>query len=101
MSFFSFKMVDGSGIRYVQTEICSDAHCIYKLSLKTSLISPCNLAFYELRLGYRRKAFWVAKQILQLGMGDAFDDWLIEKIQIQRRGSVVASGIRLLEQVYL
>ncbi|KAL2462680.1 Phox-associated domain [Forsythia ovata] len=47
----------------------------------------------------RRKAFWVAKQILQLGMGDAFDDWLIEKIQILRRGSVVASGIRRLEQI--
>ena len=48
---------------------------------------------------YRRKAFWVAKQLLQLGMGDAFDDWLIEKIQHLRRGSVVASGIRRLEQV--
>lgn len=47
----------------------------------------------------RRKAFWVAKQVLQLGMGDAFDDWLIEKIQILRRGSVVASGIRRVEQV--
>ncbi|PQP97069.1 uncharacterized protein Pyn_40135 [Prunus yedoensis var. nudiflora] len=34
----------------------------------------------------RRKAFWVAKQILQLGMGDAFDDWLIEKIQLLRKG---------------
>lgn len=32
-------------------------------------------------------------------MGDAFDDWLIEKIQRLRRGSVVASGIRRLEQV--
>ncbi|XP_057773048.1 uncharacterized protein LOC130992439 isoform X2 [Salvia miltiorrhiza] len=47
----------------------------------------------------RRKAFWVAKQVLQLGMGDAFDDWLIEKIQRFRRGSVVASGIRRLEQI--
>ncbi|KAH6820970.1 hypothetical protein C2S53_018425 [Perilla frutescens var. hirtella] len=47
----------------------------------------------------RRKAFWVAKQVLQLGMGDAFDDWLIEKIQRLRRGSVVASGIRRLEQI--
>ncbi|KAI8529547.1 hypothetical protein RHMOL_Rhmol12G0233600 [Rhododendron molle] len=47
----------------------------------------------------RRKAFWVAKQILQLGMGDAFDDWLIEKIQLLRRGSVVASGIKRIEQV--
>lgn len=32
-------------------------------------------------------------------MGDAFDDWLIEKIQRLRRGSVVASGIKRLEQV--
>ncbi|KAL9156908.1 hypothetical protein ABFS82_09G110900 [Erythranthe guttata] len=47
----------------------------------------------------RRKAFWVAKQVLQLGMGDAFDDWLIEKIQVLRRGSVVASGIGRLEQI--
>lgn len=47
----------------------------------------------------RRKAFWVAKQVLQLGMGDAFDDWLIEKIQLLRRGSVVAAGIRRLEQI--
>ncbi|KAK3028334.1 hypothetical protein RJ639_037796 [Escallonia herrerae] len=47
----------------------------------------------------RRKAFWVAKQVLQLGMGDALDDWLIEKIQLLRRGSVVASGINRVEQI--
>ncbi|EXB74504.1 Copia protein [Morus notabilis] len=47
----------------------------------------------------RRKAFWVAKQVLQLGMGDAFDDWLIEKIQLLRKGRVVASGIKRLEQI--
>lgn len=40
----------------------------------------------------RRKAFWVAKQVLQLGMGDAFDDWLIEKIQLLRRGSIIEIG---------
>ncbi|KAL9244643.1 hypothetical protein vseg_018401 [Gypsophila vaccaria] len=47
----------------------------------------------------RRKAFWVAKQVLQLGMGDALDDWLVEKIQRLRRGSMVASGIKRLEQI--
>ncbi|XP_061359559.1 uncharacterized protein LOC133303638 [Gastrolobium bilobum] len=47
----------------------------------------------------RRKAFWVAKQVLQLGMGDAFDDWLIEKIQLLRKGSVIASGIGRVEQI--
>lgn len=43
----------------------------------------------------------MAKQVLQLGMGDAFDDWLIEKIQHLCRGSVVAAGIQRLEQVVL
>ncbi|XP_071731890.1 uncharacterized protein [Rutidosis leptorrhynchoides] len=47
----------------------------------------------------RRKAFWVAKQVLQLGMSDAFDDWLIAKIQLLRRGSTVAAGIKRLEQI--
>ncbi|KAK9148828.1 hypothetical protein Scep_007585 [Stephania cephalantha] len=47
----------------------------------------------------RRQAFWVAKQVLQLGMGDALDDWLIEKIQLLRRGSVIASAIKRVEQI--
>ncbi|KAK9281943.1 hypothetical protein L1049_004852 [Liquidambar formosana] len=47
----------------------------------------------------RRQAFWVAKQVLQLGMGDAFDDWLIEKIQLLRRGSVIASAIGRVEKL--
>ncbi|CAL0325994.1 unnamed protein product [Lupinus luteus] len=47
----------------------------------------------------RRQAFWVAKQVLQLGMGDAFDDWLIEKIQLLRKGSAVASGVERVEQI--
>ncbi|XXG47957.1 hypothetical protein AAC387_Pa02g2515 [Persea americana] len=47
----------------------------------------------------RRQAFWIAKQILQLGMGDAFDDWLIEKIQLLRKGSVIASIIERVEQI--
>ncbi|CAL9774850.1 unnamed protein product [Musa acuminata subsp. burmannicoides] len=47
----------------------------------------------------RRQAFWIAKQLLQLGMGDAFDDWLIEKIQLLRRGVVIASAIKRIEQI--
>ncbi|WOK91422.1 hypothetical protein Cni_G00113 [Canna indica] len=47
----------------------------------------------------RRQAFWIAKQLLQLGMGDAFDDWLIEKIQLLRRGLVIASTIKRIEQI--
>lgn len=47
----------------------------------------------------RRQAFWVAKQLLQLGMGDAFDDWLIDKILLLRNGSIFASAIRRIEQI--
>lgn len=47
----------------------------------------------------RRKAFWVAKQVLQLGMGDALEDWLIQKIQRFRKGSSMASAISRLEQI--
>lgn len=50
---------------------------------------------------HRRQAFWVAKQVLQLGMGDAFDDWLIEKILLLRRSSVIASLIGRIEKVYV
>jgi sorting nexin-13 len=50
---------------------------------------------------YRRQAFWVAKQVLQLGMGDALDDWLLEKILLLRKGSVIASGVTRVEQVIL
>ncbi|KAI9107766.1 hypothetical protein K1719_021102 [Acacia pycnantha] len=32
-------------------------------------------------------------------MGDAFDDWLLDKIQLLRNGSVIASGIRRVEQI--
>jgi len=32
-------------------------------------------------------------------MGDAFDDWLIEKIQLLRKGTAVASAINRVEQV--
>lgn len=39
------------------------------------------------------------KQILQLGMGDTFDDWLVEKIQLLRKGRIVAFAVKRVEQV--
>ncbi|XP_024400310.1 uncharacterized protein [Physcomitrium patens] len=47
----------------------------------------------------RRQILWIAKQILQLGMGDAFDDWLIARIQWLRNEDVVASGVHWLKGV--
>ncbi|CAM6107993.1 unnamed protein product [Calypogeia fissa] len=47
----------------------------------------------------RRQVFWMAKQVLQLGMGDAIDDFLLAKIQELRREEVLAGGIRWLHRI--
>eukprot|EP00250_Pteridium_aquilinum_P011928 c20397_g1_i1 orf=299-3499(-) len=47
----------------------------------------------------RRQVFWMAKQILQLGMGDAVDDWLLTKVRWLRREDVVASSIRWVQEI--
>lgn len=47
----------------------------------------------------RRQVLWMAKQILQLGIGDAVDDWLIGRIQWLRKEEVVASGIKWVKRV--
>lgn len=43
--------------------------------------------------------FWISKQILQLMMEDAIDDWLLRKIHWLRREDIVAHGIRLIQDV--
>lgn len=47
----------------------------------------------------RRQVFWMAKQILQLGMGDAVDDWLVTKVRWLRREDVVASSITWVQEI--
>lgn len=47
----------------------------------------------------RRQGFWIAKQILQIGMGDAVDDWLVTQIQRLRQEDVVAGAIKSLQEV--
>ncbi|CAM6072937.1 unnamed protein product [Sphagnum tenellum] len=42
----------------------------------------------------RRQVLWMAKQILQVGLGDAIDDWLLEKIQWLRSDDIMAAGIQ-------
>ncbi|KAF3324504.1 Sorting nexin-16 [Carex littledalei] len=69
-------------------------------NLTVPVLNLVNVIFQVQDGGWiRRQAFWVAKQLLQLGMGDAFDDWLIEKIQLLRNGPVIASGIQRIEQI--
>ncbi|KAL8234742.1 hypothetical protein R6Q59_020842 [Mikania micrantha] len=47
----------------------------------------------------RRQVFWISKQILQLMMEDAIDDWLLRHIHWLRRDDIVAHGIRWIQDV--
>ncbi|KAJ9561217.1 hypothetical protein OSB04_006377 [Centaurea solstitialis] len=47
----------------------------------------------------RRQAFWISKQILQLIMEDAIDDWLLRQIHWLRREEIVAQGIRWIQEI--
>ncbi|KAG9440770.1 hypothetical protein H6P81_020935 [Aristolochia fimbriata] len=47
----------------------------------------------------RRQVFWISKQILQLMMEDAIDDWLLRQIHWLRRDDVIALGIRWVQDI--
>ncbi|GAB2252764.1 hypothetical protein Droror1_Dr00005611 [Drosera rotundifolia] len=47
----------------------------------------------------RRQVFWISKQILQLIMEDAIDDWLVRQINWLRRDDAIALGIRWVQDV--
>ncbi|XP_052730530.1 uncharacterized protein LOC108344487 isoform X2 [Vigna angularis] len=47
----------------------------------------------------RRQVYWMSKQILQLVMEDAIDDWLVRQIHWLRREETIAQGIRWVQDV--
>ncbi|MED6183231.1 hypothetical protein PIB30_036121 [Stylosanthes scabra] len=47
----------------------------------------------------RRQVFWISKQILQLVMEDAIDDWILREIHWLRRDDTIALGIRWLQDI--
>ncbi|XP_027362494.1 uncharacterized protein LOC113870094 [Abrus precatorius] len=47
----------------------------------------------------RRQVFWISKQILQLVMEDAIDDWLLSEIHWLRREDTIAQGIRWVQDI--
>jgi sorting nexin-13 len=91
-----FQLQDGGWIRQINSHpllwFFNILHLLFIVS-SYRFNSECLIIFY------RRQAFWVAKQILQLGMGDTFDDWLVEKIQLLRKGRIVAFAVKRVEQV--
>ncbi|KAK7310377.1 hypothetical protein RJT34_07853 [Clitoria ternatea] len=47
----------------------------------------------------RRQVFWMSKQILQLVMEDAIDDWILREIHWLRREDTIAQGIRCVQDI--
>lgn len=72
----------------------------YPPKVSVPLLNLVDLIFQLQGRGWiRRQVLWIAKQILQLGMGDAIDDWLLGRIQWLRREEVVASGIQWVREI--
>ncbi|WOG82368.1 hypothetical protein DCAR_0101532 [Daucus carota subsp. sativus] len=47
----------------------------------------------------RRQVFWISKQVLQLVMEDAIDDWILRQIHWIRREDIIAQGIHWVQDV--
>ncbi|XP_047149011.1 uncharacterized protein LOC124821186 [Vigna umbellata] len=47
----------------------------------------------------RRQVFWISKQILQVVMEDAIDDWILSEIHWLRREDTIAQGIRWVQDI--
>ncbi|XP_015574610.2 uncharacterized protein LOC8275559 [Ricinus communis] len=64
-------------------------------NVSVPLLNLVDKVFQLKRRGWlRRQVFWMSKQILQLIMEDAIDDWLLRQIHWLRREDIVAQGIR-------
>jgi sorting nexin-13 len=64
------------------------------------LLNLVDKIFQLKRRGWlRRQVFWISKQILQLVMEDAIDDWLLRQIHWLRRDDIIAEGIRWVQDV--
>ncbi|PIN08680.1 hypothetical protein CDL12_18745 [Handroanthus impetiginosus] len=69
-------------------------------NLSVPVLNLVDNVFQLNRRGWlRRQVFWISKQILQLVMEDAIDDWLLRQIQWLRSEDVIAQGIRWVQDV--
>ncbi|CAN1307244.1 Sorting nexin-16 [Linum perenne] len=64
-------------------------------NVSVPLLNLVDKVFQLKRRGWlRRQVFWISKQIVQLMMEDAIDDWLLGQIYWLRREETIALGIR-------
>nr|XP_043620033.1 uncharacterized protein LOC122591870 [Erigeron canadensis] len=69
-------------------------------NVSVPLLNLVDKIFQLKRRGWlRRQVFWISKQILQLMMEDAIDDWLLRQIHWLRRDNVVAQGIHWVQDI--
>ncbi|XP_057965277.1 LOW QUALITY PROTEIN: uncharacterized protein LOC131155848 [Malania oleifera] len=69
-------------------------------NVSVPLLNLVDKIFQLKRRGWlRRQVFWISKQILQLVMEDAIDDFLLRQIHWLRRDDVIAEGIRWVQDV--
>ncbi|WVZ23206.1 hypothetical protein V8G54_001750, partial [Vigna mungo] len=75
--------------------------------IRYTTLSGCSVTFLyvleimsvTLNTFQRRQVYWMSKQILQLVMEDAIDDWLVRQIHWLRREETVAQSIRWVQDV--
>ncbi|KAK3005187.1 hypothetical protein RJ639_016429 [Escallonia herrerae] len=69
-------------------------------NLSVPVLNLVDNIFQLKRRGWlRRQVFWISKQILQLMMEDAIDDWLLRQIHWLRRDDIISQGIRWVQDV--
>ncbi|KAK9109018.1 hypothetical protein Sjap_017078 [Stephania japonica] len=69
-------------------------------NVSVPLLNLVDKMFQLNRRGWlRRQVFWISKQILQLMMEDAIDDWLLRQIHWLRRDDIIAFGIHWVQDV--
>ncbi|KAL4036472.1 hypothetical protein IC575_000019 [Cucumis melo] len=69
-------------------------------NVSVPLLNLVDKIFQLNRRGWiRRQVLWISKQILQLIMEDAIDDWIVRQIHWLRREDIIAQGIRWVQDV--
>ncbi|XP_020585313.1 uncharacterized protein LOC110027981 isoform X2 [Phalaenopsis equestris] len=69
-------------------------------NVSVPLLNLVDKIFQLNRRGWlRRQVFWISKQILQLIMEDAIDDWILRQLHWLRKEEVIAHGIHWVQNI--